>query len=77
MTDDDDTLLTRIAAVQSAHQPNTWGCLCGWQYNLIDDYSHFDHVAGAVIEALGLHRVIDVNRSVPRTRYVTGWEADG
>ena len=49
MTDDDDTLRTRIAAVQSAHQPNTWGCLCGWQYNPLDDYSHFDHVADAVM----------------------------
>jgi len=33
-------------------------------------------LADAVIRELGLHRVIDVNRSVPQTRYVTGWKAD-
>lgn len=30
-------------------------------------------LADAVIRELGIKEVTDVNRSVPRTRYVTGW----
>lgn len=32
--------------------------------------------ADAVIRELGMTKIIDVNRSVPRSRYVTEWRAD-
>lgn len=48
-----DQLRDRIAAVQAAHCQMPWGCLCGWKYAPLLDDSHFDHVADAVIEALG------------------------
>lgn len=43
-----------ITQILSAHQSSAWGCLCGWQYNALDDYSHFDHAATALIRELGL-----------------------
>ena len=43
-----------ITEILSAHQANSWGCLCGWQYNVIDDCSHFDHVATRLLDELGL-----------------------
>ena len=57
-----DALRTRIAAAIDGVRIQRDG----------DSYA----MADAVIRELGLHRVIDVNRSVPQTRYVTGWKAD-
>jgi hypothetical protein len=68
-----DTLRDRIAAVQSAHDQLAWGCKCGWEYDPLVDDSHFDHVADAVIEALGL-REVDLGRGI--RQYVTdAWKA--
>jgi hypothetical protein len=64
---DDDTLRTRIAAVQQAHHlridPNhpAYGyCMCGYNPDADeDDYwwvAHAKHVADAVIRDLGLHQ---------------------
>ena len=76
-----DNLRDRIAAVVLAHNDESDACpdcTCGWEwhgYGLWKD-CFSGHVADAVIAALGLKKVIDVNRSVPQSRYVTDWEND-
>lgn len=71
-----------ITEILSAHQANSWGCLCGWQYNVLDDYSHFDHVATVLIrEAQSINyttgKVTNHYRAATKQRrYVTDWTAD-
>ena len=63
-----DALRTRIAAALLDAGPRA--------AHLSINFAWAEYLADAVIAELGLHRVIDVNRSVPQTRYVTGWKAD-
>jgi hypothetical protein len=64
-----DDLRTRIATI--VHDKDTVKCC---DECTISSPGPWDYeVADAVIRELGIKKIIDVNRSVPQSRYVTEW----